>query len=133
MPDNKALYREFVDEVINRKNYAVVDRLVDPKVVSHDPFPGQPPGPAGVIETFKLFHKAFPDLHAETLEILADGDKVAGLFTVTGTHKGEFMGNKPTGHPIEYDEVIILTFRNGKITEHRAVADTAGLMQAIAA
>jgi predicted ester cyclase len=133
MQDNKALYREFVEEVINRKNYAVIDRLVDPNVVSHDPFPGQQPGAAGVVSTFKLFHKAFPDLHAETREVLAEGDKVAGLFTVTGTHKGEFLGNKPTGHPIEYAEVIILTFKNGKIVDHKAVADTVGLMQAIAA
>jgi hypothetical protein len=40
-------------------------------------------------------------------------------------------GQEPTGNPIEYAEVIMLRFENGKIVEHRAVADTAGLMAAI--
>ena len=133
MPSNKTLYREFVDQVINSKNYAAVDRLVDPDVISHDPFPGQPAGAAGVVSTFKIFHAAFPDLHAEPHDMIAEGDKVACLLTATGTHKGEFLGHKPTGNPIQYNEVIILTFRNGKIIDHKAVADTAALMQAIAA
>jgi predicted ester cyclase len=131
--DNKRRFHELVEGLINRKDYGVVDRLIAPDVVSHDPFPGQPPGSPGVVWTFKLFHGAFPDLHATSLETVGEDDRVAGLLTVKGTHKGEFMGHAATGNPIEYAEVLILRFAGDKIVEHRAVADTAGLMAAIGA
>lgn len=131
--ENKKVFSDLVEKLINRKDYSVVDKLVAEDVVSHDPFPGQPSGPEGLVATFKMFHEAFPDLHAETGELIGEGDKVAGRFTVTGTHRGEFMGFKPTGNPIEYAEVIVLRFADGKIVEHRAVADTAGLMSAVGA
>jgi predicted ester cyclase len=129
--DNKRILSELVDGLINRKDYSVVDRLVAPDVVSHDPFPGQPPGSAGLISTFRIFHEAFPDLHTTIEEMLGEGDRVAGRLTVRGTHKGEFLGQQATGNPIEYAEIIILRIAAGRIVEHRAVADTTGLMAAI--
>ena len=41
------------------------------------------------------------------------------------------MGFKPTRNPVEYAGVIVLRFADGKIVEHRAVADTAGSMSAV--
>jgi predicted ester cyclase len=42
-------------------------------------------------------NNAFPDLHHEIVDIVAEGDKVAVRLNVTGTHKGEFQGILPTG------------------------------------
>ncbi|MCD6024781.1 MAG: hypothetical protein K0Q91_1697 [Fibrobacteria bacterium] len=130
---NKAAYRRFYEEFVNGGKESAADALLDERLVSHSPFPGQAPGPQGVKDTFALFRRAFPDLHAKLEDLLAEGDKVAGRFTVTGTHRGEFMGRAGTGNPVTYEEVVILRFENGRIVEHWAVADALALMQGIGA
>ena len=50
---------------------------------------------------------------------------------VTGTHKGEFMGQKATGHALAYPEVVTVRIRDGRIVEHWSVADTAPLREAV--
>jgi predicted ester cyclase len=47
---------------------------------------------------------AFPDLHHEIEDIVAEGDKVAVRLNVTGTHKGEFQGISPSGKKLSLDE-----------------------------
>lgn len=118
---------------MNGGKESTADALLDERLVSHSPFPGQAPGPQGVKDTFALFHRAFPDLHAKLEDLVAEGDKVAGRFIVTGTHRGEFMGRAATGNPVTYEEVVILRFENGRIIEHWAVADALALMQGIGA
>lgn len=38
------------------------------------------------------FCDAFPDNHVTIDDTVVEGDKVAVRYTLTGTHKGEFMG-----------------------------------------
>ncbi|WP_423065200.1 ester cyclase [Devosia sp. CN2-171] len=128
---NKQRYVQFYKGAINDRNYALVDETVSQDVISHDAFPGQPAGPEGLKQTFSMFHRAFPDLHAEEQIVVAGDDLVAARFLVTGTHKGEFMGQAATGNPISYTEAVFVRFRDGKIVEHWAVADVTALMAAI--
>jgi predicted ester cyclase len=130
---NKEICRRFFNEVHNRHNLDVIDELVAADVVSHSPFPGQKPGVAGVKETMATFIGAFPDLSIQFTHLLAEGDKVMGYFTVSGTHRGELLGKPPTGRRVSYEEVIVLRVKSGKIVEHWAVADALSLMQGIGA
>jgi predicted ester cyclase len=52
---------------------------------------------------------AFPDLHHEIVDMIAEGDKVAVRLNVTGTHKGEFQGVAPTGKKLSLDEMGFMT------------------------
>ena len=76
---------------------------------------------------------AFPDLHHEIVDMVAEGDKVAVRLNVTGTHKGEFQGIAPTGKRLSLDEMGFITIIDGKITEGWISADTIRLMQQIGA
>jgi steroid delta-isomerase-like uncharacterized protein len=76
---------------------------------------------------------AFPDLHHEIVDMVAEGDKVAVHLNVTGTHKGEFQGIPPTGKKLSLDEMGFITIIDGKITEGWISADTMRLMQQIGA
>jgi predicted ester cyclase len=133
LESNKRAFRRFYDEFVNKGTEAAADELLAPDLVSHSPFPGQPPGSAGVKETFARFRAAFPDLRARLEDVVAEGDRVVGRFTVGGTHKGEFMGQAPTGKRVSYEEMVILRFQDGRIVEHWAVADALALMQGIGA
>lgn len=52
--------------------------------------------------------EAFPDLHLELHQIIADKTEAAFRFTFTGTHEGEFQGIEPTGEPVEVTEIIMI-------------------------
>ena len=129
---NKRICHRFFEELLNKGRLSVIDELVDPNLLSHDPFPGQAPGSQGLKDTTKLFMKAFPDMRVIFKDTIAEGDKVMNRFTVKGTHKGNFMGIKPSGRKIAYEEIIILRLKDQKIVEHWALADALTLMQQIA-
>lgn len=131
--ENKAIYRRFYGEFLNQGNLKTVDEVVAPDVVSHSPFPGQKPGAEGLKEAMITFRQAFPDLKAKAEDIIAENDKVVGRFTVTATHKGDFMGIPATGKQVSYEEIVIVRLQDGKIVEHWSVADTMTMMQEIGA
>ena len=79
------------------------------------------------------FNNAFPDLHHEIVDMVAEGDKVAIRLNVTGTHKGEFQGIPPTGKKLYLYEMGFITIIDGKITEGWISADTMGLLQQLRA
>jgi steroid delta-isomerase-like uncharacterized protein len=77
--------------------------------------------------------KAFPDIDHHILDIVAEGNKVAVRFNITGTHKGEFQGIRPTGKVISIDGMGFLIIEEGKIVEEWLNSDMMGLMQQIGA
>ena len=75
------------------------------------------------------FNNAFPDLHHEIVDMVAEREKVAIRLNVTGTHKGEFQGIPPTGKKLSLYEMGFITIIDGKITEGWISADTMRLLQ----
>jgi predicted ester cyclase len=55
--------------------------------------------------------------------MIAEGDKVVTRNSVTGTHRGEYMGIPPTGKSVTYNEIFIFRFRNGRVAESWGVVD----------
>ncbi len=77
--------------------------------------------------------RAFPDLHHNIKDMVAEGDKVAVRLNVTGTHKGEFQGIPPSGRKLSLDEMAFLIIIDGRITEGWITSDTLGFTQQIGA
>lgn len=61
--------------------------------------------------------KAFPDLKASVLDLIAEGDKVALRYSMSGVQKGEFMGIAPTNKRLELTSICILRLADGKVAE----------------
>jgi predicted ester cyclase len=49
------------------------------------------------------------------------------------THGGAFRGIPPTGSPVSFEVVDILTIHDAKIHEHRVALDKLGLLQQLGA
>lgn len=126
---NKKLVCRLVDEAQCRGNLAAVDELLAEDFVDHTPFPGVPPTRDGVKMLFGYLRGAFPDLSVRIDEQIADEEKVVTRKTFQGTHRGEFMGVPPTGRPIAFEVIDILTIRNDRISEHRVVFDQLTIRQ----
>jgi predicted ester cyclase len=63
----------------------------------------------------------FPDLAIEPIKMFAEDDKVSVVLRISGTHHGEFMGNKASGRALEIEGVDILRAQDGKLREHWGV------------
>lgn len=127
---NKALFKSFVQEVMNKGDLSVVDELLSPDFVEHEPMPpGTPAGREGCKAFFAMFHKAFPDTKVTIDQLIAEGDKVVALETWTGTNKGPFMGAPATGKTVSFQCVDIVLMKDGKAVEHWGAADRLGMMQ----
>lgn len=92
---------------------------------------GQMRGPRDVRRYVLYNLLGFPDLHFDVHDTIAQGDKVALVWTVTGTHKGRVMNIPPTGAPVRAQGVSILTYRDGLIIQSLRVWDVAGMLRHI--
>ena len=127
--ENKAIMHRFYEE-ISKGNLDVVDELVALDLVEHSPFvPGQATGRQGTLELFTMIHAAFPDLYIIAEDMVAEGDKVVTRGTMSGTHKGEFMGIAPTGKRMTVGVIEILRINGDKMVEHWNVVDSLSMMQ----
>jgi steroid delta-isomerase-like uncharacterized protein len=130
---NKALLRRFVEELVNRGNMAVAPELVAPDFIELDPFPGQAPGRAGLIESIERLRTAFPDLIWRIEEMVAEGEQVASLHSWSGTYRGEFLGIAPTGKRVRMSCMIFDTYEDGKLKKSRLVMNVLSLLQQLGA
>ena len=128
--ENKAHYRRTLEEVFNQGNFALVDDLVAHDFLNHEVPPGMNNrGPESTRQVATMLRTAFPDLHFTIVELVAEGDTVAGRVTMSGTHLGPFQGIPPTGRSFEQAHMHFVRFRDGKAIEHRAVRDDLGMMR----
>jgi steroid delta-isomerase-like uncharacterized protein len=79
------------------------------------------------------FTAAFPDARIDVHSSIGEGDLVSTLWTIRGTHQGEFQGVPASGRPIEMPGVDFSRVEGGKIAEHWAQFDVMGLMGQIGA
>ncbi|MGN6175256.1 MAG: ester cyclase [Streptosporangiaceae bacterium] len=115
---NKAVVRRLVEEVFNGGHLELIDELYAPELA---------PVTKDWIAPFRA---SFPDVHMETVELIAEGDKVVGRFTCSATHLGAWLGQAPTGRRFEHvDEVWIFRFRDGKIVHAWPLEDTLGRLR----
>jgi ketosteroid isomerase-like protein len=61
-------------------------------------------------------------------ERLVDGDLVSCRFTVSGEHRGDFMGVPATGRPYLLEGITIMRFRGEQVVERWTSADFLGLL-----
>jgi steroid delta-isomerase-like uncharacterized protein len=102
--------------------------------VEHEETPGLAPTKDGVVEFFRMYRAAFPDLRMEPQDVLTDADKVVARVRATGTHQGEFMGMPASGKSVDVQLIDIIRFDgDGLASEHWGVMDLVTMMQQLGA
>jgi predicted ester cyclase len=126
---NLAATQRWGAEVASCGNYDVLDEILAPGFVDHDPAPDQGPGIDGLKGFFRKMRSAFPDLKAEADEIAATDDHVAMRYTLSGTHEGEFQGVAPTGRSFKVSALQLARFEEGRCVERWGSTDELGMMR----
>ena len=126
--DNKALVRRY-QEAHNSNNLAALNDIVAADLISHNKIPGMPAGLEGGKVVHGILTSAFPDLHTDTEDLVAEGDKVVERWIQTQTHTGApFMNIPPSNKSVVMTGISIYRIANGKIVEHWGQMDFFGMM-----
>ena len=83
-----------------------------------------PVGIDGMKEHIKATKQTYPDYKMKIIKQFCDGDYVISEFIMEGTHKGEWIGIKPTGKRLVFTGVDIDKVIDGLIVEHSGAVNT---------
>lgn len=91
-------------------------------------------GRAAALELARTYLSAFPDMHLEVEQLVAEGDCVAARVRATGTHTGELLGMAPTGRRVDLRWIMnMMRIADGRIVEEWEVWDQTDLMRQLGA
>jgi len=129
---NKSVARRFFLELHGANYLAAADEILDPNILVHGP--GVPPGgirpgSEGFKEMMGRFQTAFPDRRLTIEEMIAEGDKVMGRWTFSGTHTGPLGDIPPSGKHVMWAGVSIIRIAAGRVVEDWAISDAFRVMQ----
>jgi predicted ester cyclase len=128
--DNAATYRRWFDEGCSQGNLDLVDELYSPDYVTHSVGPDLPPTREGLKMFIGGLREGIPDLNCPVTDVVAEGDRVAGRFSLQGTHGGTLLGIPATGKTVDVGVMVIARFdSDGKWLEDWATLDQFGLLQ----
>ena len=102
-------------EAFNRKDPALLERILSEKWVDIPPAPGQPAGPEGAKQILVELTTAFPDLAIRIEDVLQDGNKVIVRSEIAGTQRNAFMGFPTKNRRMAIQAIDIHEFKDGKI------------------
>lgn len=125
---NKQLVRSLIEEVMNKRQPAAVDRFLASDFIEHNP--NLPQGRDGRKQFAAAVQAGFSDYRGEIVEILAEGDKVVVRIQWSGTQDGPFLGLPPSGNKVRFSTADFFRVVDGKLAEHWDVVDS--LSRAIA-
>ncbi|GAB2784614.1 ester cyclase [Rhabdobacter roseus] len=126
--ENKAVVRRYWLELWNEKRGELLDEIAIEDVVFHFP-DGQAHQPPTLRKWFETALIAFPDVHFQLHDELAEGDKVVSRWSYVATNTGEFLGRPATHLPVTDRGIDIFRLENGKIVEMWVAQDSLGLLQ----
>jgi len=132
--ENIATLRRSI-QAVNDRDLSIASQLIAPGFVRHDLAGAykEVKGLEEVTNYIQLVFKALPDAQVKVEDIFATEKRGALRITVSGTHQGEFLGTAPTGKNVEYNQINLYRFEEGKIAETWQLMDVAGFMRQIGA
>ena len=129
--------RRLLEQTFNDGNLELIDQLVAPDAVNHDPAtPAQMRelrGPEVFKRTVSMYRAAFPDVRITVDDVIAADDKVVLRWHSEGTHRGELEGLAPTGARASVTGIGIDRWKDGKIVEAWTEWDNLGLARQLGA
>ena len=119
MQSPEQLVRRWFDEIWNKQRLDIVDELMGSPCVIHDAglSSGDIRTPAEFRAIAQALLQAFPDVHVEIEDVLADEGQVVMRCVVTGTHTGDGLGIPPSHRKIHISGMAWGHWRDGRLVE----------------
>jgi steroid delta-isomerase-like uncharacterized protein len=131
--ENAAIVTRMVELGMGAGHLDVAIAAYNPAFTYHNPvmneMPDLPRGLGGMRMLLAGARGAFPDMRYTIESIVAQDDRVAVLYSWTGTHAGSIGGIPATGRTVHATGAIFCRLANGKIVEQWDLDDRLGTMQ----
>ncbi len=133
LKSNKEVAISYINEVVNNRKINLIGEFFSPAYVFHgmDGKDTHNIADSSLVSFLKYLFKAFPDLHYDIENVIAENSMVALNLSATGTHKEEFLGYKASDNKVVFKEMFFFRLSNKKIVEGWGVVDVDGLTKQI--
>jgi predicted ester cyclase len=123
---NKAVVRRYFEEFHDNREHAILEEIMAPDLLE------------GTRQVTHMLLTAFPDYRLTIEEQIAEGDKVATVWTGTGNHQGQWESPAgsipPTGRHVRWTGTTTLRLSESKISDVIASSwDHLGILQQLGA
>jgi predicted ester cyclase len=118
LEETKSIVRRYYEEIVNTGNIDSIENFIASEYTEVYDGKKHLVGIEGAKEHVLGVRKTYPDLHITIEKQVAEGDWVATCITAKGTHKGTWLGIKPTGKVLVFTGVNVDRVVDGKIVEH---------------
>lgn len=135
MTDEASTNREVVRRLMTALDRRDIDGVVG-ECASEAVWYGFGPEPlddTGYRTAIQQFLDGFPDSRFPVSAYVAEGERVAAVHALEGTHNGTFQGVAPTGKRVHVPAIVIFRLRQARVTETWLSADLLGLLMQIGA
>ena len=114
---NGDIIRQLYGEITFGKRTATLVGRTNDDVMSHTRF-SKVPCLKAFYRFFDAINAAFPDYRLLLENILVKGNRVMVRYTISGTHKGEFMGLTATNQQVAITGIHVFRVYGGQIVEY---------------
>lgn len=127
---NKTLIKKF-ETMINTADENLAEELISKTASFYTPASSEPLyGGKGYLSVVHWMRTGFSDVQWNIKDMIADVDKVAVQWILTGTHDGKFLGVAPSGVKIKTTVMNFYYFDNeGKIINDVAAEGMIGILR----
>jgi len=127
---HKELFGRLYHSIWNERRLEFIDKVIAPTHALGDPtVSGGGVGPAAYRRQVERFIAGLPDLRFNVDDTISEKDKLVVAWTITGTHKGDFLGVPATNKRVSFSGITINQIANGKIIESTVIWDGLGLLE----
>ena len=127
---HKELFGRLYHTIWNERRLEFIEHVIaDTHAITDPTVAGGAVGPSAYRRQVERFLTGLPDLHFEVDDTITEKDKLVVYWTITGTHRGEFLGVPPTNKKVSFSGITINQIRNGKIIESTVIWDGLGLLE----
>lgn len=123
------------ETMINTADKKLANELVESDAPFYTPASPKPLyGGEGYLSVVHWMREGFSDVQWHIKDMIADDEKVAVHWDLTGTHDGNFLGISPTGNKISVSVMNFYYFnKDGKVTNDIAAEGMIGILRGIGA
>jgi len=115
MVDQIKLIQHFTDEVWNNQNFNVFEKVIRQDFEYNDPLAPDTHDKKDYKKFIKEIQLGCPDMKYEVIDTISEKNKVAVLYSWSGTPNFEIGGVKPSGEKVEHKGVAIYYFDEDKV------------------
>jgi steroid delta-isomerase-like uncharacterized protein len=127
---HKLLFGRLYQTIWNERRLEYIEQVfADTHALGDPTVDGQGVGPKAYRRQVERFVTGLPDLKFTVDDTISEGDKMVVAWTITGTHKGEFLGVPPTNRKVTFSGITINQIADGKILETTVIWDGLGLLK----